>query len=108
MKAITLAFFVSFVFLIPGIAQEPKTAYKNLVMEDGGITANFPDYIGAFYNIVLENLNRNTLKPEDWQRTISINTLQFSPKIKKLSAVQKEQLLQSGQRAVQDFLNRKP
>ena len=69
---------------------------------------NFNDYIGAFYNMVLENLNRNTLTSEDWQRTISINTLQFSPKIKKLSVVQKEQLLQSGQQAVQDFLARKP
>ena len=71
---------------------------------------NFNDYMAAFYNIVIENLNRNTLKPEDWPRTVSINTLQFQPemKLKKLSAEQKEQLLQSGRQAVQDFLARKP
>jgi NTE family protein len=66
--------------------------------------SNFNEYMGAFYNIVLENLNRNSLKPEDWQRTISINTLHFSPKIKKLNASQKEQLLHSGEIAVEDFL----
>ena len=68
----------------------------------------FSDYISAFYNMVLENLNRNQLKPQDWQRTISINTLQFSHKIKKLSATEKEQLLQSGQQAVKDFFSPKP
>lgn len=68
----------------------------------------FNEYMGAFYNMVLENLNRNTLKPEDWQRTVSINTLKFSPKIKKISVTEKEQLLLSGEQAVKDFFNPKP
>jgi len=68
----------------------------------------FNDYIGAFYNIVLENLNRNQLKPQDWERTISINTLKFSPKIKKVSTEEKEVLLQSGEQAVKNFFTTKP
>ncbi len=69
---------------------------------------NFGDYMGAFYTMVLENLNRNDLKPEDWDRTISINMLNFSPRIKKLSVAQKQQLLQSGETGVKEFLSRKP
>ena len=64
---------------------------------------NFNGYMGAFYNMVLENLNRSTLKSEDWQRTISINTLQFAPKIRKMSVAEKELLLKSGEQAVKTY-----
>jgi NTE family protein len=64
---------------------------------------NFNGYMGAFYNMVLENLNRATLKPQDWQRTISINTLQFAPKIRKMTVAEKESLLKSGEQAVKTF-----
>lgn len=70
--------------------------------------SGFNEYMGAFYNMVLENLNRSSLNPEDWQRTISINTLKFSPKIRKLNASQKEQLLHSGEVAVEDFFKGNP
>ncbi|MDX5348792.1 MAG: patatin-like phospholipase family protein [Hymenobacteraceae bacterium] len=68
---------------------------------------NFRDYIGAFYNIVIENLNRPLLKPEDWQRTISVSSSEFEPQVKKLSKEQKEQLLESGREGVRYFFDNK-
>ena len=32
---------------------------------------NLKEYVVAFYNIILENLNRQTLGEEDWKRTVS-------------------------------------
>jgi NTE family protein len=66
---------------------------------------NVKDYLGALYNITIESLNRNTLNHDDFKRTISINTLNFGPKIKQLSKNQKNQLIESGQRGVQEFLS---
>ena len=66
----------------------------------------FKDYIGAFYAIVIEQLNRQDLKPEDWGRTISVSTKNFSPKIKRLSEKEKTILLSSGQEGVQSFFKR--
>ena len=65
----------------------------------------FNDYMSAFYTMILENLNRATLKPEDWQRTISINTLQYAPRIRKMLVADKEQLLKSGEAAVKEFFS---
>jgi NTE family protein len=58
----------------------------------------------AFYNLVIENLNRNTLIPEDWERTISISSAGISPKIKRLSVSQKEKLVASGADYTKKFL----
>ncbi|MFZ4796618.1 MAG: hypothetical protein ACOYMA_03935 [Bacteroidia bacterium] len=66
----------------------------------------FEHFIAAFYNIVIENLNRNTLIPEDWQRTISISSAGIDPKIKKLSRAQKEKLVASGLYYTQRFLSK--
>ena len=65
---------------------------------------NFSSYVGALYTVALENLN--PMQPADWQRTISINFLGFSPKIKRISSAQKQQLMASGRQGVQTFLNR--
>jgi NTE family protein len=65
---------------------------------------DFGSYIGALYNITEENLN--PAHPEDWSRTISINTLDFSPKIKRMSEAEKQQLMDSGRRGVQAFVLR--
>ncbi|HEY0771138.1 MAG TPA: patatin-like phospholipase family protein, partial [Sphingobacteriaceae bacterium] len=46
--------------------------------------SRFRNYMGAFYNYVIENLNRNSLTPADWQRTVSISSGTIGPKIKKL------------------------
>jgi NTE family protein len=65
---------------------------------------NFGGYVGALYTLAIENLN--PAQPADWSRTISINTLGFSPKIKRISDKQKRQLMDSGQRGVQAFMSR--
>jgi NTE family protein len=49
---------------------------------------NFSSYIGALYTVTLENLN--PALPSDWPRTISINTMGFRPKVKRISSEQKE------------------
>ena len=65
---------------------------------------DFSSYIGALYTVALENLN--PALPGDWPRTISINTLGFSPKVRRISAQQKEQLVASGRQGVQAFFSR--
>ena len=66
---------------------------------------DFPSYIGALYTVALENLN--PALPSDWPRTISINTLGFAPKVKRVSAGQKAQLVASGRAGVQEFFSRR-
>lgn len=68
--------------------------------------SKFEHFIAAFYNIVIENLNRNTLIPEDWQRTISISSAGIDPKLKKLNRAQKEKLVASGLYNTQQFLSK--
>jgi NTE family protein len=65
------------------------------------------DYLEAFYIIVLENLNRNQLIPEDWERTISVSSVGIGPKIKKLTNEQKMALIKSGEQHTLDFLKYK-
>ncbi|GAB2773195.1 NTE family protein [Hymenobacter luteus] len=66
---------------------------------------DFGSYVGALYTLALENLNPT--QPEDWPRTISINTLGFNPKIKRMSEAQKRQLMESGRVGAQAFFERK-
>ncbi|WP_276497316.1 patatin-like phospholipase family protein [Pontibacter litorisediminis] len=66
----------------------------------------FSDYMGAFYTIVKESLNRQPLQPQDWNRTISISTAGFSPRVRKLSEAEKSALLASGRKGVQAFMSR--
>ncbi|MEZ5047520.1 MAG: patatin-like phospholipase family protein [Chitinophagaceae bacterium] len=40
---------------------------------------NLSNYIEAFYTVVLENLNRNDLMPEDWARSISVSSVSIGP-----------------------------
>ena len=65
---------------------------------------NFAGYMGALYTVALENLN--PAQPADWPRTISISTLGFSPKVKRVPMSQKQQLVESGRRGAQEFLAR--
>ena len=67
---------------------------------------DFNTYMGALYTVALENLN--PVQPADWPRTISIDFLNFSPKIKRISDVQKKQLMDSGRRGAQAFFGRQP
>jgi NTE family protein len=68
---------------------------------------NLTDYIGAFYNIVIENLNRVNITEEDWNRTISISTCNVGPKIKKLKTDEVNNLTNSGYLSTLNFLDKK-
>lgn len=65
---------------------------------------DFNTYMGALYTVALENLN--PVQPADWQRTISIDFLNFSPKIKRISDEQKKQLMDSGRKGALAFFNK--
>jgi NTE family protein len=67
---------------------------------------DFSTYVGALYTVALENLN--PMQPADWQRTVSINFLGFSPKIKRITNTEKKMLMDSGRQGVQAFLARRP
>ena len=64
----------------------------------------FNSYVGACYNYVIENLNRNDLTSADWERTISISSGNIGPKVKRLSPGEKHLLITNGQLAAQKFL----
>lgn len=66
----------------------------------------FNDFMSAFYQIVIENLNRNNLTTEDWQRTISVSSKGIPSKIKKLLPHQKKLLIESGQKSTHDYFNK--
>jgi NTE family protein len=66
----------------------------------------FRNYVGAFYNYVIENLNRPGLTNEDWKRTVSISSGSIGPKVKRLSKAEKRTLFTNGQVAIQQFLIR--
>lgn len=65
----------------------------------------FSDYLGSFYTIIIENLNRHSLTEADWSRTISVSSVGISPKIRKLSRDEKNALLQSGSLNTTRFLH---
>jgi NTE family protein len=67
---------------------------------------HFRNYMSAFYNYVLENLNRGSLTPEDWQRTVSISSGDVGPKIRKLSFDEKSRLIANGTRAMEKFITK--
>jgi NTE family protein len=66
---------------------------------------NLTQYISAFYNLVIENLNRQQLTKEDWQRTVSISDGKIGPRIRKLSAKEIQVLIDNGRQAVKTYLN---
>jgi NTE family protein len=68
-------------------------------------TTNLKEYMAAFYNVVIENLNRQQLTRADWQRTISISDGNISPKIRKLSNEELSTLIENGRNAVKNYLN---
>src|SRR5436190_1795163 len=61
---------------------------------------NFKEYMNAFYNIIIENLNRQQLTTEDWRRTISISDGNIKPRIRKLSSEEIHTLIANGRKAV--------
>jgi NTE family protein len=67
---------------------------------------HFKNYMSAFYNYAIENLNRRTLTAEDWKRTVSISSGHIGPKIRKLSLAEKNTLITNGHDAMENFLNK--
>lgn len=65
------------------------------------------DYFSAFYNIIIENLNRQTLTKEDWQRTISISDGNVSPRVRKLPIQEITTLINNGAMATQHYFSNK-
>ena len=65
---------------------------------------DFKQYLTAFYTIILENLNRQTLTKEDWARTVSIGDGNIGPRIKKLSVNEKGKLINNGRQSMTDHL----
>lgn len=68
--------------------------------------ANLKEYLTAFYVFVLEQLNRQTLTPNDWRRTVSISDGGVSPRIRKLSAATVARLVENGRAATHAFLQK--
>jgi NTE family protein len=68
---------------------------------------NLKEYVNAFYNMIIENLNRQQLTKEDWQRTISISDGNIEPRIRKLSKKEVETLINNGRAAVINYLSEK-
>ena len=64
---------------------------------------SFRQYIAALYNIVIENLNRKLPYEEERLSTIYINTDNTSPKVRKISRAQKQQLYERGKEAAEQF-----
>lgn len=64
----------------------------------------FRNYTNAFYNYVIENLNRGLLTDDDWKRTVSISSGSIGPKIKKLSHDEKSLLINNGYEAMRHFI----
>jgi len=65
------------------------------------------DYLGAFYNIVIENLNRQPLNNSDWMRTVSIPDGDVGARIRKLSKEELNILTGNGSAALKNFLERR-
>jgi len=78
------------------------TGIKNIAPLPVG---NINQYIGAFYNIIIENLNRQQLTDEDWQRTVSISDGKVGPRIRKLSEKEIAVLIEKGREGIKKYLN---
>jgi NTE family protein len=67
----------------------------------------FSDYMTSLYIMVIENMNRNQLTDFDWQRTVSISSMEIGPRIKKMPASQVEKLIGSGRHCTEHYLLQK-
>jgi NTE family protein len=61
--------------------------------------------MSAFYSYVVENLNREKLTLEDWNRTVSISSGMIAPKIRKLSITEKDLLVRNGYEGMERFFS---
>ena len=84
---------------------------RNDTIGDGLATVpieNFRDYLYAFFNIINENLNRQQLIKQDWERTVSISDGNMKPsRIRKLTSSEINTLIENGRSATAAFLNKR-
>jgi NTE family protein len=64
---------------------------------------NLKEYGRAFYNMIIENLNRQNLSDSDWKRTVSISDGAVGPRIRKLSKAEIATLIENGRIATNNF-----
>jgi NTE family protein len=67
---------------------------------------NLKEYTRAFYNMIMENLNRQSLTDEDWSRTVSISNGDIGPRIRKLSKAEIDTLVENGREAAATYLTK--
>jgi NTE family protein len=68
---------------------------------------SFRNYVGAFFNFVMENLNRPALTPEDWSRTIAISSELVGAKIRRLTPAQRTAMMEAGRESVAGYFQSK-
>jgi NTE family protein len=65
------------------------------------------DFTAAFYNVVHESLNRQSMTEQDWQRSISVSTGGIGARIRKMSQNEKQLLVENGRKGVKYYYARK-
>jgi NTE family protein len=66
---------------------------------------NLKQYTAAFYNMMIENLNRQSLSSDDWKRTVSISDAEIAPRIRKLSKTEITRLIENGNIATKAYFS---
>jgi NTE family protein len=66
---------------------------------------NFNQYLGALYNMTIENLNRQPLTADDWQRTVSVSDGSIGPRIRKLTPAEIQLLITNGKDAARNYFH---
>lgn len=61
------------------------------------------DYVSAFYNYVIENLNRQPASADEQRRTIYISMEGVRPRVRRMHTDETQRLYQSGERAARQF-----
>jgi len=89
------------------IDSEKQTEYdinrKGLAPKD---IKDIHDYSESVFILIYETLVRKNLTAEDWNRTISISNVGIGPQVKKISQVQKNNLIESGKLATKFYFSK--
>ena len=67
---------------------------------------SFPGYIGALYNLTIEQLNKNIPHSVEQKHTIYISTSNLSPRVRRITMEQKKLLFANGEEAARMFLGK--
>ncbi len=64
---------------------------------------SFGSYIGALYNMIIEQLNKEVTPDEEKKHTIYISTSNLNPRVRHITREQKELLLRNGEEGAKRF-----